>query len=277
MKLGKLAKRTYLTLLFGILLIACIIILGQLAIQTLPASKPKETFRIISMNVSAGNMLSIQAQDELIRSEPDIIAVIEWNGANLDLRKFDSAGYSPVLNHPGKGVHGLCILSKLHGEVQLIQSPIITPCALPIGQFRFKIKETPFCLITLHAPPPFRGCAGTTDDYLDTVMTWIGEGKLKQDIDIGKSGDRVLIAGDLNTLPFQNALNQFRKAGMRDHYSAFNFVAPTWKPYKSWPYLGKIDYILIPKGIACKDQLRFEINGSDHLGLVGDIGMGEIE
>ncbi|HCS20808.1 MAG TPA: hypothetical protein DIW47_09655 [Bacteroidetes bacterium] len=271
MKLRKSVKIIFRTLLLGILLIACIIFWGQLSIQNLPASKPKDSLRIITMNVAAGNVLSQETQDRLIRSESDILVVIEWNGDNLDLRKFNSVGYSVILNHPGKAVHGLCILSKLGGEGLLINSPIITPCALPIGQFRFKIKDTPFCLFALHAPPPVTACAGTTDDYLDTIVSWIADGKLNQDIGIGKSGDRVLIAGDLNTLPFQNSLVQFRKAGLLDHYSPYNFVAPTWKPYKRSPYLAKIDYILVPKGIPCENQLRFEIAGSDHLGLMGDI------
>ncbi len=229
------------------------------------------------MNVSPGNVLSQKVQDELIRSEPDIITVIEWNGDNLDLRKFDSAGYLVILNHPRKTVHGLCILSKTPGEIQLIESPVVTPCSLPIGQFRFKINQTQFCLFAVHAPPPVQACAGTTEGYLEAVVSWISEGKLKQDIGIGKPGDRVLIAGDLNTLPFQNALALFKKAGMYDHYSTFNFAAPTWKPYKRWPYLGKIDYILVSKGIPCEDQLRFKIAGSDHLGVLGDISTMGIE
>lgn len=277
MTIKKIRKTIARILLIGFVVLIGTLAWGQLSIHTLPTSKPKDTFRIISMNVSAGNMLSLQAQDELIRSEPDIIAVIEWNGNNLDLRKFDSAGYKAVIDHPRKTVHGICVLSKLPGEVHILESPVLTPCTLPVGQFRFRINQTPFCLFAVHAPPPVQACAETTGDYLGAIASWISEGRLNQDIGIGKPGDKVLITGDLNTLPFQNALVLFKKAGMTDHYSTFNFIAPTWKPYKRWPYLAKIDYILIPKGIACKDQLRFEIDGSDHLGVLGDIGMIGIE
>lgn len=223
------------------------------------------------MNVSAGNILTQKVQDDLIPSEPDIITVIEWTGDNLDLRKFDSAGYRVILDHPRKTVHGLCILSKIPGEVNLIESPVLTPCALPIGQFRFKINQTSFCLFALHAPPPVEACEGSTEAYLNAISRWIEAGKLRQEIGIGQTGDLILITGDLNTVPTQDAIQPFKNAGLYDHFSPYNLAASTWKPYKRSPYLAKIDYILIPKGIQCQGQIRFDPGNSDHLGLLADI------
>lgn len=143
-----------------------ILLLGNFNITLI---KTKDQLRIISMNISAGNILSTVLQNNLIETQPDIIILIEWTGNNLDLAKFKKEGYYVILDHPRKKVHGLCILSKIDGLSTVIEAPVETPCALPLGQFRFKWQDSAITLFAIHAPPPVPSCKGTTSDYLKAV------------------------------------------------------------------------------------------------------------
>ncbi|MCP4522141.1 MAG: hypothetical protein GY827_10695 [Cytophagales bacterium] len=57
--------------------------------------------------------------------------IVEWT-ENFDLSFFKKQGYHVLLNHPRKVTHGLCILSKIHGQVAILEAPIKTPYRLPI-------------------------------------------------------------------------------------------------------------------------------------------------
>lgn len=223
------------------------------------------------MNVSADNILPTSLQNNLILSKPDIIVIIEWTGNNLDLQKFARAGYQTILNHPRKKVHGICILSRLNCVSTILEAPIKTPCTLPLGQFRFNWQNKHFTLLAIHAPPPAPSCKGTTSSYLETIADWIEQGKLSSNIGIGKKDDIVLIAGDLNSLSFGDGVNTLRKKQLNDSHAKHHFIAPTWKPFKQFPYLARIDYILFSSELKLTITKRFIINNSDHLGLLTDL------
>lgn len=76
-----------------LVLCALIFLIGNYSIDKLPITKTKNQLRIVSMNVSAGNILSSLLQDNLIQTQPDLIILIEWTGNNLDLKKFNNIGY----------------------------------------------------------------------------------------------------------------------------------------------------------------------------------------
>ncbi len=260
-------------MLIAIFIIGGMLVWGQFSIKELPLFKAGNGLRLMSMNITAGNKLSTDDQEAMLQSEPDIIVLVEWTGDNLDLSKFEKAGYSQIINHPRKVVHGLCILSKLEGRATIIESPVETPCALPIGQFRFEFEDRFYCLFAIHAPPPVLSCQGTNASYLQEIATWLSEGRLNQDKDIGMRNDLVLLAGDFNTLPKTASIDAFKAAGFSDYFHPYNLSKATWKPMNSIPYLARIDYILFPDELLCKEQFRFEIKKSDHLGLIADFAL----
>lgn len=257
----------------AIILVLCVLIflIGNYSIDKLPITKAKNQLRIVSMNVSAGNILPNLLQDNLIQTQPDIIILIEWTGNNLDLKKFNNIGYKTVLNHPRKKVHGLCILSKFDGHSTIIEAPIKTPCTLPLGQFRFKWEDNNITLFAVHAPPPVPSCKSTTFDYLEAVANWIENGELLSDLGIGKQGDNLILAGDFNSLPFSNGIKKLKNKHLQDTYSPYNFISPTWKPFRLSPYMVKIDYIFFSNKFKSGTTYRFRIDKSDHLGLVTDL------
>lgn len=245
--------------------------LGNFNIERLPIVKTNKDLRIVSINVSADNILSASFQDNLIQTQADIIVIIEWTGNNFNLDKFVKAGYQINLNHPRKKVHGICILSKLNGLSTIIEAPIKTPCMLPIGQFRFKWKDNYLTLFAVHAPPPVPSCNGTTSEYIKAIGYWIDSGTLSHKIGVGKQGDPVIMAGDFNSFPFDKGIEYLKSKHLKDSYSKYNFTSPTWKPLNVFPYVAKIDYILYSQKFIPTSTKRFNIDNSDHLGLLTDL------
>lgn len=259
----------------ALLFLGCAVILfiGNRNIDPLPVSLKKDHLRIVSMNVSADNILTDFLQNNLLKTSPDIIVIIEWTGNNVNLKRFEEEGYTAVLNHPRKKVHGLCILSRLKGDVAIIEAPIKTPCTLPLGQLRFKWKETFITLFAIHAPPPVSSCNGTTTPYLKHISGWIQNGKLCTDIGAGKSGDNVILAGDFNCIPTDEGIEIFRNKHLKDGYSTYSVTSPTWKPFPFSPYLVKIDYLFFSDTFIPTTNERFRIEHSDHIGLITDLSM----
>lgn len=254
-----------------IILCGALSIIGNFRIDKLPIEKTDKQLRIISMNVSADNVLPTAFQDNLIQTQSDIIVVIEWTGNNFDLTKFAKAGYKIILNHPRKKVHGICILSKLDGLSTVIEAPIKTPCTLPLGQFRFKWQDRNITLFAIHAPPPVPSCKGTTSDYLKATADWIENGKLSSDFGVGKQGDNLILAGDFNSLSFDSGIEMLRSKDLIDNSSKYSVISPTWKPFKVFPYIAKIDYVFFSDKFKSSTSHRFYIDNSDHLGLVTDL------
>ncbi len=255
--------------LIGAILWFILLFFSLFSIDNLSSRPSNNQLRILSMNVSAGNVLNNQLQNNIILSNPDIITIVEWTGDNIDLKKFNAAGYNIIINHPRKRVHGICILSKQKGQGEIIESPIKTPCALPLGQFRFKWQDRLITLFAVHAPPPVPSCEGTTSDYLIAISNWITDSRLNQNIGLGKAGDLTILAGDFNTVFLGGGIRLLKSKGLKDAHSSF--VGQTWKPFNGFPYIAKIDYILAPNLFSSMNSIRFNIDNSDHLGIQTDL------
>jgi endonuclease/exonuclease/phosphatase (EEP) superfamily protein YafD len=271
MKTKTIFKRLIAVILFGLFCWICLLFWSVYSTDSLPLAKSNNQLRVLSMNVSTGNILDDSLQNDIILSNPDIITIIEWTGNNINLSKFRDVGYKVVLDHPRKKVHGLCILSKFEGQSSIVESPIETPCALPIGQFHFKWQDHFITLFAVHAPPPVPDCKGTTNDYLIAVSDWIKDGYLSRNVGSGKEGDLAILAGDFNSISLAKGIRQLKKKGLNDEYSLFTLTGQTWKPFKYFPPVAKIDYILFANKFSATNTVRFNINNSDHLGLQADL------
>lgn len=277
MTIKRIFKIVFRIFIFSTLILIGLLLWGELTIQSLPIEKPDNKIRIVSMNVSSDNVLSELDQRKLINSKADIIVVLEWNGKNLNIEEFEKAGYRTILNQSRKKVHGICILSQLMGDIHLLEAPIETPCSLPIGQFRFEYASQSVCLFAVHAPPPVEGCKQTTSLYLTEIASWIKNGKLIREIGIGQKDDLVIVAGDLNSLPWQNGLAQLNASGLLDTDHKYNLSKSTWMPLKHSIHIAKIDYILFPEYFKASKSVRFNIENSDHLGILTDIEISNFE
>ena len=249
-------------------------ILLSLPAHKAPLKKSAETLRIGLANLSFENK-RIRALSEIVKEiEPDLLIGLEWTGNNLDLAALKHYGYKTILDAPQKGTHGICIIGKgnLKARATAVQSPVRGPCRMPIGIARFQLKDNPLSVLGVHAPPPIRACRNTTEPTLKVIASWVADGRLQQHIGIAQKGDLVIIMGDMNTLPFQPAINYFKNAGMRDSYSNTNWrPGPTWSPVSWFPAFCRIDYIFVPTQVGILNSQTFNLPGSDHRGIFVDI------
>jgi endonuclease/exonuclease/phosphatase (EEP) superfamily protein YafD len=252
---------------FGALLVVlCLIIIGagHFGIVTAPPAKPQGKLRLLTINVLGGNRLTDLTQQALLDAQADVLVLLEWNGNNLDLHKFIQAGYELVIDQPTRGVHGLALLSKIPGRAVYLDSPIESPCSLPLGTFTFFHREERYHLFAAHAPPPIPACGSTTAPYIEFIARQVSAGRLN-------SGERVLIAGDLNSFPLQAAMRDLRRRGLADSWSQWSPFAPTWRPLAWFPLLARIDYVLYPVEMRSLGAYRLAVEGSDHLGILQDL------
>lgn len=261
-----------------VLLVVILLIISVAAVYVLsgytaklPIEKPAGAFRVISMNIHAGNVLDKDYTNKILESDADVIVIIEWNGTNMPLNTFMQKGYHVLIDHPRKAVHGLCVLSKVNGKATVLKSPVATPCALPVGIIRLECKNKAISLFALHAPPPVPSCKGTTNDYISAVAGWIDLGRVDSAIGVARVGDIALFAGDFNCLPFEDGISNMKKKGMKDASGGSSIFKPTWKPFSFFPYIAKIDYVLCPSELEVIADYRFDIPESDHLGVLTDI------
>jgi len=127
-------------------------------------------------------------------------------------------------------------------------------------------------VLGVHAPPPISTCKGTTIPTLETICSWVRDGVLQRDVGAGKTGDVVIIAGDFNMYPFHPVFHRFKEVGLRDVFREANWrLGLTWKPLSWLPPMVRIDYILTGKHFQTVNAYVFNIPGSDHRGVAGDL------
>jgi endonuclease/exonuclease/phosphatase (EEP) superfamily protein YafD len=239
----------------------------------LPANN-NSILRVGTINLNYENKSSTEVSKSLIKTDFDILVILEWQGKNLDLKKLDNAGYKVFLNQPRKGTHGVCIVGKNSWNLQtsLIPSPVLGPCPMPIATARFKLNNQNITLLGVHVPPPVPTCKETTIPTIQKICSWIEKGVLKQNIGIGKKGDTVIIAGDLNMYPCHPQMNCFKEAGLQDIFEEGSWrFRPTWSPKGLFPAIIRLDYIFSSSIFAVSDSYSFTVPGSDHRGVIGDL------
>jgi exonuclease III len=223
------------------------------------------------MNLMAHNRLGKDFTEKLLNSQSDIIVILEWNGDNLPLQKFKEKGYHVLIDHPRKAVHGICVLSKIKGEAIVLDAPVATPCALPLGNIRFKWKEEYISLIAVHIPPPVSMCEGTNGPYMDAIASWVNKGRMTENKGVSRMNDPAILAGDFNCFPFNGSLGSIKDKGFNDAFGGLALTETTWKPLRKGPYLARIDYILSSAKFKTLNAYRYIIPGSDHLGITADL------
>lgn len=234
-------------------------------------------FRVGTINLNYENKSPSEVSKSLIKTDSDILVILEWQGKNLDLKRLKEAGYKVFLNKPQIGTHGICIIGKnsRNIHVSLIESPVKGPCPIPIATARFKMNNRDITLLGIHVPPPVSACEKTTIPTIQEICSWIEKGVLNQNIGVGKKGDVVIIAGDLNMFSFHPQMSCFEESGLQDIVEEGSWrLNPTWSPKGLLPAMLRIDYIFVSSLFEVTDSYNFTVPASDHRGVIGDIKFG---
>lgn len=245
-------------------------------------SPPPGVLRVIASNIHTFNREPTRLALALTSIHPHVMVIRERSASkegsrsdpNIDMAALRSAGYEIVLDNPtGRGgTHGYALL--LRGvkafEAAPRAAPWRGPCRIPLLVARLQDPET--TLIGIHAPPRVPGCRGTNASALMSVAALIEGGRLARDFEPGRKGDRVLLVGDLNAVPWHPATLRLSASGLRDGYARARWLpGPTYSPWAGIPKFIRIDYVFGPSDASFHDAWIVDLPGSDHRGVVVDI------
>ena len=91
-----------------------------------------------------------------------------------------------------------------------------------------QIQQQNICLIGIHAPPQVPIDASGMKPYIQELIPFMDNGKVKKDWNICKAGDSILLMGDLNAVPHSWAYEQIRSQGLIDPLFLSGLFGHTW-------------------------------------------------
>lgn len=232
-----------------------------------PATPPEAEPVVIAIaNLKADNTEARAAAESISAMHPDFVVLTECSRVSLAEATFASNGLQLVLDGRDPSPWGICVASRVEGDIALVPAPWKGPCVGPMAVGRFELGRGPVALIGVHLPPRVPNCEATTDAALASLAAVVANGRLLVDLGPAKAGDAVIIAGDLNSS--DKKLGPLRAVGLVDTGEIEGVKLTTWQagPIRLW-----LDHVLIPKAWPAEGTRTFTIPGSDHAGLVTTI------
>ncbi len=218
--------------------------------------------RIMLANVNTSNIRCGEFVAEVAARDPDIVVVEEYGKTWVDGLRPLSIDYPHFLGQPRDDNFGLAIWSRIpltDGKIDQLGQ-----YALPFIRARIKKGPIEFELIAVHTLPPI------TEFYEEhrRELAWLASEFGSQTAE--NSTDHLII-GDLNTAMWTKPFRELLKSsGLTSARQGFG-ILPTW-PTMAPPLRIPLDHILVPTNLGVTNIERFAIPGSDHFGLIADIG-----
>ena len=243
-----------------------------------PPAPPR--LRVLSCNVFVGGVSAGALRDAIAAHEPDVVLLQELLWEEIAGDPALAARYPHQLLRPGQTAPSLAILSR-HPIVEwgVPELPGRGWDMERVVWARLDLGGRTVAVVNAHPIPPRtggEGCSplrcyntGPRDAQIAEMRAFVGE--------LGRrTGDPVLLAGDMNVTEREEAYFDL-SAGLADlHRAAGAGFGASWRP--AWLGLPagllRIDYILVgeglrPLGLATDCAPR----GSDHCLLVGEVAL----
>lgn len=238
----------------------------------------QSALRIVACNLNAASVEAERVTPLLIHLDADVICLFEWTGRNLDLDSMLGNRYKVGLNDPQPGASGTCILMRedIEGICRLVKNPAAECCRIPIATIRITGDRGSLSILGVHAPPPTKTCGSDNRRTLDALARWIRAGRLTTSTGAASEADPVILAGDLNAIPYSAQIRQLRRSGLQDAWSAAH-LRPilTWRPSPLLPRLAQLDYIMAGEPLDIRGCWVIGVPGSDHCLVMADIDVAE--
>ena len=141
---------------------------------------------------------------------------------------------------------------------------------MPMGIVR--IPEAQICLLGMHAPPPIPYDPSGILPYVQEIARHVDSGRLVEGWLPCQVGDRVVLSGDLNAVPWSEAWSILLHQGLSDRLLTWGVWGASWPAGGGWPNFPffQLDHLLMgPIDIPRVQMVR--IPGSDHKALVMDV------
>ena len=228
----------------------------------LAAQAAGDSFRLMSANVHYRNTDYSALLAEVRRQDPDVLGLMEVDGAWLDGLSALESQYRYRVLRPEEGAYGLALYSKLPIR-RLPTSPYIERGFQTAVLVELETGEGPVTLALAHVRAP----TGPAKARLRNAQF----GKIAEMLELDGSEARILI-GDLNTTPWSPYYRQLAETtGMQSAALGYGYE-PSWPSGFSLLKI-PIDHCLVSEGLRVASFQTGADVGSDHLPIVIDVTM----
>ena len=238
---------------------------------TEPLDVPESSLRLVAANVNAFSDSEDPAEleERLSQLDADVIVVIEKRALQIRgmVRVADNFDDDlPRISHATaifcrEGLACLARVTPEYGSESM---------KMPMGLVR--LPDAGVCFLGIHGPPPAPYDPTGLQPYMDWVATHIVDGRISAGWDPCEAGDRVILAGDLNAVPWSESWETLIERGLTDRLMSWGIFAASWPSGGGWPDLPffQLDHVLIgPVEVPRAEKIR--LPGSDHQAVVLDL------
>ncbi len=220
-----------------------------------PGADGSHPLRIAHMNVLQPNAHKAQVIADVLALDADLVSVQEvsqeWAVALTGA--FEQAyPYQRVV--PGTNCYGIALFSRFPfeqvGTLRIMGTPFIDATV--------QVNGTAVRVLAMHANSP-----GSYADFKrrNAQLAVVGER-------VGNTSRPTVVVGDLNTVHWDHAYERFCvRGGVRPINSPFTMTWPSLGPLAMIP----LDHVLVNEGLRAGKLASFEVEGSDHRGLLAEL------
>jgi len=244
-------------LTFGVITVI-ISILSVSSIKDIPPKPASAKYRIGYINLHR-SVVDSSTIERLQTFDCDIWLFAEWNGDNWPKSENLWGDFAIQYNQSDSFTYGFLVLSTENLALEASSYDLENaPYACDYAPVSIEVED--LHLTFLHAPPPVPGCDFQTGKYIRDALS---------DRD---PFPKQLLIGDFNVLPGSTSYRFIRGLGYHDSFAGTPWWEGTFGVKPGWPKLFRIDYCFYGERIKVMPAGRFTIPGSDHAGLIVDVG-----
>ena len=224
-----------------------------------------EPFSVAVADVGAFNPDARRVSEAILGAHADVVVVPECSRSSISEETLATQGYRLLLDARDPSPGGLCVVSRLEGDASVLPPAWAGPCATPFGVVRFSVGSQHLSVLAVHLPSRMPACEATNDGAVSNLAGLVGGGKLVADLGVGRAGDLVVVAGNLNAAGKQ--LAPLRAAGLAETGEVGGQKLSTWSlgPVRMW-----LDHVFVPAGWSVLSTSVFDLPGAEHRGLAAD-------
>lgn len=229
-----------------------------------------ERLRILSANLLLTNEDYAAVAADVIEADPDVLVTVETSEAMREGLAGRLTAYRKVST--GAGPRGAWATIWEHERVAPRNtgtgtSVQIGASTLPAATYRIDGEDVVIIAVHLHAPS-----SGETLPLWETELAELTEHARAH-------GRRLVLAGDFNTGHAHPGMDGLLALMHDEGRTPWGTGTPTWPvlgraegPYRVLPPLLDLDHILVGPELGVAHQRVVRIHGSDHLGLLAEVG-----
>lgn len=225
---------------------------------------------VVVTNVNAFTGEEVALEQFLGSLGAEAIITLEQRGASLPGMVRVADDYAEVLPRPS---HAAAIYCRDASRCQARVTEQIgsETMRMPVALLRLPLTAGDLCILGVHAPPAYPRDASGMMPYIHHIAAQLDPetGRLQQDWPPCRAHDPVLLAGDLNAVPWSAPYRTLRGQGLRDVRALSGIFGVTWPTGGGWlPFpLLRLDHVLVSQGVPLVGMEARWVPNSDHKGL----------